>query len=179
MWKVFLIAFLASVNGQIPTFPSFPVNPAPTTNPPVNQWPPNANNPLPDLSWPQPQPQPTQLPSWPQPQPQPTQSPPQRPPLPIWPQPTQPPSQPRPPINLPQRPPSNNNPKWRPGQPDSRCPIQDGDFPTFLPDTTNCRQFFMCSGGMAWSMRCPPSVTGNVIWNQRENACEEVENARC
>lgn len=175
MWKIVLLALVACVNGQIQSFPTFPVNPVPNV-PAPNPQRPNTNNPAPDLSWPQ-QPPATSAPVVIQPpvRPQPPLSP-------NWPQPTQAPQQPRPPVILPPRPSppnSNNTPRWRAGSPDSRCPIPDGEYPTFLADTTNCRQFFMCSGGIAWTMKCPPSVTGNVIWNQRENACQEVEEARC
>lgn len=166
-----MLALVACVNGQIQTFPSFPVNPTP--NSPAIPQSPNVNNPVPDLLWPQQQP--TSAPI--------VNQPPMRPSLPQnWLQPTQAPQQPRPPFFPPPRPTppnSNNNPRWRAGLPDARCPIPDGDFPIFLTDSTNCRQFFMCSGGIAWTMKCPPSVTGNVIWNQRENACQEVEEARC
>lgn len=169
MWKIVALAFVAFVDGQIQTFPSFPVNPT-SSAPAIPQWP-NANNPAPDLLWPQ-QPQPTSAPIVIRPQP--TLPP-------NWLQPTQVPQQPRPPVILPPRPspPSSNNSRWRNGSPDARCPIPDGDFPTFFADPSNCRQFFMCSGGIAWTMKCPPSVTGNVVWNQRENACQEVEEARC
>jgi hypothetical protein len=106
------------------------------------------------------------FPNWPQAT---TTSAPARPPVnPNWPQPTSRPNQP-----------PNNRPAWRQGTRDSRCPVPDGEFPTFFADPSNCRQYFMCSGGFAFPMPCPNSVSGKVIWNSRVNACEEVENPRC
>lgn len=199
MLKLLLIAFVSCASAQLQTFPSFPVA---TTAAVSNQRPP-ANNQVPDLTWPLPQPSAAPLPPnqpqttvpdlvWPQPQT--TAAP-----LPNWPQQT---AAPLPPIwqNPPQRPtvntvpptttripfqpprplpPQNNRPAWRQGTRDSRCPIPDGDFPTFFANPSNCRQYFMCSGGFAFPMSCPPSVTNHVIWNSRVNACEEVENPRC
>lgn len=176
MWKILVITYLACASAQIPTFPSFP---APTTAAPSNQRPP-VNNPLPDLVWPQ-QPQPTAapqpplIPNWPQPQPTPA-------PQPNWPQPQPQPTRApvRPPISPPRPiPPQNNQPSWRQGTRDNRCPIPDGEFPTFFANPSNCRQYFMCSSGFAFPMPCPSSVTNNVIWNSRANACEEVEDPRC
>lgn len=175
---------------QPPAFPNWP-QPQPTSAPQPPVFP----------NWPQPQPtSPPGIPNWPQPQP--TSAPPP-PVFPIWPQP-QPTAAPQPPVfpNWPQQPPlpqpqptsapirptiqpprpvppPNNRPAWRQGTRDSRCPIPDGDFPTFFADPSNCRQYFMCSGGFSFPMPCPSSVTGSVVWNSRVNACEEVENPRC
>ncbi|KAG5667902.1 hypothetical protein PVAND_015867 [Polypedilum vanderplanki] len=59
-----------------------------------------------------------------------------------------------------------NFPIFPPAQTTLR-PGQIMDFQTYLPDTTNCRGFFICNAGYAWPMNCPPSITGNVVWSQQ------------
>jgi hypothetical protein len=87
--------------------------------------------------------------------------------------------QPRQPIQINGRPPLARG-NWRAGVMDARCPYPDtNSTPTFLPDPRNCRKYFMCNGGYAWEMHCPPSVSNGVIWSQRDNACREVHNPMC
>ncbi|KAL7013445.1 hypothetical protein ACKWTF_015399 [Chironomus riparius] len=99
----------------------------------------------------------------------------------------------RPPIMTRTPPPNNNNNNnnninpiikpintiWGTARYDSRCPMGMSAHPVYIPDSMNCRKFYMCNYGIAWLMSCPPSVTGRVIWSQEDNACREVEDPRC
>lgn len=52
---------------------------------------------------------------------------------------------------------------------------QDLDDGTFLADSNNCQNFFICDGGRAWKMYCP----GSLLWNDHEGTCDYAQNVEC
>lgn len=84
------------------------------------------------------------------------------------------------------------NAQWREGVRDSRCPVPNNDFPTFLPGET-CETFYKCNSGF----RCKSNVCGssNYIfktfstdpfecyggqhWNTALSTCDRPEEAGC
>lgn len=45
----------------------------------------------------------------------------------------------------------------------------------FHAHASDCRRYYICIRGHLWNQQCP----SNLHWNQRENSCDVVANARC
>ena len=55
------------------------------------------------------------------------------------------------------------------------CPDEDGKYPVFLPNPTNCSTYYMCSHGVPYLYSCP----NHLEFNSRTNTCDFSWRAGC
>ncbi|KAK4002627.1 Uncharacterized protein APZ42_015340 [Daphnia magna] len=56
-----------------------------------------------------------------------------------------------------------------------QCPANDVGTAVFFPDPTNCKNYYMCSWGVAHLKSCPDGL----YWNKALNVCDFASNVIC
>ncbi|KAI9562101.1 hypothetical protein GHT06_013066 [Daphnia sinensis] len=56
-----------------------------------------------------------------------------------------------------------------------QCPASDVGTAVFFPDPTNCKNYYMCSWGVAYLKTCPD----DLYWNKAINVCDFPSNVIC
>ncbi|XP_042861414.1 peritrophin-1-like [Penaeus japonicus] len=56
-----------------------------------------------------------------------------------------------------------------------QCPLEDGEYPVFFADPSNCGAYCECSGGTAWHLLCGPGT----LWDVEIGQCNWSDMVDC